>query len=815
MQLGPYRLDSLLGKGGFGEVWKAFDTALNRFVAVKLLSHAEPEELARFIREAQTAASLVHPNIAAIHHAGEIEKRPFIAMQLIDGPTLAKLNRRPQRDMARILRDVARAVAFAHSKGIVHRDLKPQNIMIDGEGRVFVLDFGLARRTDVTSSLTASGVLVGTPAYMSPEQARGYKVDARSDVWSLGATLYEMLAGRPPFVAPDIIDLLMRVVAEDPAPIAGDLGTVTLKCLEKDPARRYPTAQAFADDLDRWLAGDPISARRPSIAQHVRKHLRKRPLPFAAAAAAIVACVALLGVQSIRARSDSRSHAAEAERLLAVGTLEALVEADNHARLADPALRARVREKLGRLALSSGDFALARIAGVPVAQVEAAEQAQSKHRATQIRAAMDDIGKDLPGDRTLEDYVFECVRYDDEQTVKMLAEAIRSTEGRTNEERQVLTFCFRVLGRLDRDSVVAPLAEALRRLTDEDLAIECGVALANTRRAGANDALFVARNRLGVNSRFWVQVRRLASRVPDAVGGVEPSTPIDLRNRALTRHEKGDLDGAIADNTRALEINDRDIIALNHRGLARRDKGDLDGAMADFARALEIDPRFATAYTNRGMVRHSKGDFDGAIDDFTRTIELDHGNGTAHSNRGSARIARRDLDGAIADFTRAIELDPKSALAHCNRGNARREKLDVDGAIADFTRAIQIDPKDANAPYSRGLARLEKRDVDGALEDFTRAIELDPKAVGAYHQRGAVRLEKRDWDGAMADWTRVIALDPGNIEPHINRGLIRHKTGNVDGAIEDWERALVIGPNHEAAANLRKAIAEARKGREK
>ncbi len=237
-RVGAYVLDSLLGKGGFGEVWKARDEKLDRRVALKLLSGDDDQDRRRFLREAQTAASLSHPNIAAVYDVGD----NYIAMQLIDGETL-----KAGPDAVRHVRDAVRAVAFAHSKGIVHRDLKPANIMVERppvirdsrfETRVFVMDFGLARQIRPGSSLTASGALLGTPAYMSPEQARGERGDDRSDIWSLGATLHELASGRPPFEGSDIIEVLVRISEDEPPPLPGDLGAIIAKCLEKDPARR-------------------------------------------------------------------------------------------------------------------------------------------------------------------------------------------------------------------------------------------------------------------------------------------------------------------------------------------------------------------------------------------------------------------------------------------------------------------------------------------------------------------------------------------------------------------------------------------------
>ena len=212
-----------LGSGGMGEVWKAWDTQLSRWVALKFLKGSDDAEIERFEREAQLAARLSHPHIAAIYEVGHDQGRHWIAMQFIDGATLRGHSRADLRAIVDLVRDAARAVAVANDAGIIHRDLKPENLMVTRAGRaahVYVMDFGLARATEGASDLSVSGSIVGTPAYMPPEQARGQKADARADVWSLGATLYELLSGKKPFAGANVYETLRLVQEADPIPPA-------------------------------------------------------------------------------------------------------------------------------------------------------------------------------------------------------------------------------------------------------------------------------------------------------------------------------------------------------------------------------------------------------------------------------------------------------------------------------------------------------------------------------------------------------------------------------------------------------------------
>ncbi len=268
------------GEGGMGVVYKAHHKRLNRFEAVKLLrvgAASNAHVVDRFRFEAEATAALEHPNIVPVYGVGEVESIPYFAMKWIDGGELtrrtAEFQKEPQRSAA-LLAKVARAVHHAHRLGILHRDLKPSNVLLDAEGEPHVTDFGLAKQISPTEGsqrqeLTLTGVTLGTPSYMSPEQARGDKrVTIAADVYGLGGILYELLTGRPPFTGNSQPDVLCKVVTEPPVPPRAvnpaanrDLEAICLKCLEKDPSRRYLSAEAVAEDLDRFLAGEAVSVR--------------------------------------------------------------------------------------------------------------------------------------------------------------------------------------------------------------------------------------------------------------------------------------------------------------------------------------------------------------------------------------------------------------------------------------------------------------------------------------------------------------------------------------------------------------------------
>ena len=322
--LGEYEILDEVARGGMGVVYRARQVKLGRLVALKLIRDpalATVADLRRFRAEAEAVAQLDHPNIVPIYEVGQVDDCPYFSMRLLEGGNLARHVDRLKDDpraVAALIAKVARAVQFAHQRAILHRDLKPSNILLDEHDEPFVTDFGLAKRTDPDSrgsAATLSGAVMGTPAYMAPEQALGRTraVSTATDVYGLGATLFEALAGRPPFEADSTPELLRQVVeAEPPRPRAlnpkvdRDLETICLKCLEKDPGRRYPTAEDLAEDLARWLDGRPIAARAVTGRERLGKWARRKPTAAAlllVSAASLLGGLALTGWYSVRLAS--------------------------------------------------------------------------------------------------------------------------------------------------------------------------------------------------------------------------------------------------------------------------------------------------------------------------------------------------------------------------------------------------------------------------------------------------------------------------------------------------------------------------------
>ncbi len=838
-RLGRYVLAEALGAGGMGEVWKAWDTDLGRWVALKFPTVVESNH-ARFRREAQTAGKLTHPHIAAIYELGEAEGRIYIAMQYVPGVTLDTIPREDRRTLAALLRDAARAVAHAHEQGIVHRDLKPRNLMaVSGPAgwHVYVMDFGLARPIEGGDKLSSWGAVLGTPSYMSPEQSRGGPVDGRSDVYSLGATLYELLTGRAPFQGTTFYETLARVAAEEPArprlldpAIDRDLETIVLKCLEKDPDRRFATAGELADDLDRWLQNEPILARPPSLAYRLRRKLARRKGATGAAAAASLAVgllawwflagaperahlrehregmrlwdesrKATFGSETLdRARDRAREARARFERALAAAERpEALV------------MRGRCLELEGGEddAQASFERALALDPAHPEARVELAQVLLN--RAMRLRgppragftggvARIAEPEPEGPEERRLRERAEELLR-----------------RGPAPPALEELLEGLLLVARGDYAGGAERLARHSRTETwDADAMRLEGVCRFFSRDfKGAEEALerslrlsprATTRMRLGEALLAQGRVDAAVEAYTAAIG-IDPRLSKAWSDRGMARFTKGDLPGALADFDEAVRIDDRNAQAWLNRGATRHSMREFDAAIGDFGRALEIDPRYAAALVNRGVARKNKGDLAGAVDDYDRAIALDPRDASAHLNRGSARKLLGDADGAVADWNRALELRPGYAEALVNRAIVRRERGDLEGAIADYDEAARAAPGNPAVYYNRANARRLKKDLPGAIADYDEAIRLNPRLGHAWLNRGLVREEAGDREGAAGDFNEALRIGPPTAEAHLHRGNCRKVAGDRAGAIADFDAALGIDPRLAEALNSRGA----------
>ncbi len=845
---GKYVKVSRLGAGGMGEVWKGWDRELGRWVALKFLKHDDPQETLRFQREAQTAAGLNHPNIAPVHEVGQWGGKPFLAMQFVRGRTLAVVPRNDVRLLARLVRDAALAVHHAHTQGVVHRDLKPHNIMVE-ESRVYVMDFGLAKSTAVGSSVSVSGAILGTPAYMAPEQARGdsAQVGPRSDVWSLGATLYDLLADRPPFQADDVYALLKKVVEDEPPPLRkrsatadADLETLVMKCLEKDPGRRYGSALELAEDLTRWLAGEAIHAHPPSAAYKLRKFLTRRKGVVTVAALGLAA-VGILVPTLLRQRAltaEERETRFRSEKeLKELGHLwseiavvrewvrqpfrepeeiraaleKAVAGVSEFVRLhpGHPQalyIRARGLLYLGRIDAAERDLAEALRAepGFAPARALAGHAKLERYRiadsvsdsrgtkanrqaiAPLITQAQADFAAAAPEALSIERWGLAPTRLDAVQAVLGRALMARFVDGKKEE-------ALRMLREAHAESPSEEFARWLGALgpeEEEDRWMEETLRIAPHWQLGYVDR--------GTRRLTLRQYEKAAEDFTTALR-IDPDLFVAANNRGVALMHLRRLDEALRDLDRARSIDPTSALAWSNAAGARLLRGDFSGALKDTEEALARAPDFPVALANRGGAKLELGDLDGAIADSDRAITLDAGLAIAFTNRAGARLQRKDYEGAFKDAEESIRLDPTTGISYANRAGARIFRGDSAGALIDATKAIELDPGAAKAYINRAGALIQLGRGAEALEDAKKASEIRPGEVLAWINRSSARLLLGELDAALEDVRRAVELAPANADAVACRGAAHLMRDEHREARRDFDRALELDPKHPLA----------------
>ena len=804
-RLGRYVRTEKLGSGGMGEVWKALDTELNRWVALKFLKEEEPAFVARFLREARTSAGLSHPGIAAIYEVGEAEGRRFIAMQYVPGRTMDSIPWKDRRLLVRLFRDVARALDHAHKSGVIHRDLKPANLIVEEKGdrwSVSILDFGLARPIEGGERLSKSGEVFGTVPYMSPEQSRGEALDVRADVYSLGATMYELLTGRPPFVGRNLVELIRKIGSEEPSPlrkvdraIDGDLETIVMTCLQKDRRRRYPSARALAADLDRWLKREPILARPPSALYRLRMGLARRKAATAAVAAGLAlasvvawwAMVGSPGAEQARLSAEAMKSWAEARGLAMAGV--------------DPeGIRRRARA-----AREAFDRA--------IAVKEDAPSLVMKSRCLQLEARDDDALKAARRAHELDPANAEARL----ELAKLLLSKYRESRGtpgfrntsaphggkakltfeklapESPEQRGLREEAKRLLASGRGSPAQASFLEGLESMgrSEHSRAAEAFEAYAKLESWDAHGFRLAGINRY-LSSDFPGAVSALDQsllRVPKAAG---------FRWRGIAKHAQGLLEPALEDMTKAIELDRNDAAAYSSRGWVKARMGRHGEAIADYTKAIEVNPKLVAAYVNRGIARKLTGAPNEAMADYNRVIEIDPGIAEAYGNRGTVKDEKGDFDGAIADYTKAIEIEPTYTSAYSNRALAKCSKGLFDEAIADYSKAIELDPGMAVLYTNRGTAKASKRLYDEAIADHNKAIELEPDFAAAYSHRGGALADKGLRRQAIADFETALKLAPPDW-PHRSR---------IEKVLQNLERHTLCAEGDELfeRRNFREAL---------
>jgi eukaryotic-like serine/threonine-protein kinase len=802
---GRYRDLEHLGSGGMATVYKAYDPGLDRVVALKLLLHDDPKYAERLLFEARAQARIQHEHVCPIYEAGLEGGRPYIAMRLVAGEPLATAaGTLTLEQKLKLMKDVAEGVHEAHRVGLVHRDIKPSNIMVertpDRGWHAYVLDFGLAREV-AAPGLTQTGVVMGTPWYMSPEQVRGdsHALDRRTDVYGLGATLYELLGGMPPFEGESSIGVLMKVIQEEPIPLGVrsptvpvDVQSIVMKCLEKEPPRRYDSARALAEDIGRYLDGEPTLARPSRLFGRLAKRARKNRgvVATAAVALALVAAAAAVALQE-RARAAAGARLA-AEFARTVKDVEWTLRVAQMAPLHDirpekaamrerlQQIRSRIREVgapargPGAYALGRGELALGN-PGVALEHLEAAWEAG--HRPPEAAYALGlALGalyqRELPLVASITSPDLRQKRLQEIQTLyrdpaiarlrasegsdvassEYVEGLLAFYEGRYSEalakaEEAARGVPWLYEARLLQGDVQVALARQRHETGDAD---GSGRAVRDAEAAYGAAAAYARSSPVALEGLCQIGIQRMEVALYQRGGDLAPV--YDATRTACERVVAADADRA---EPHAKLANIHRFWA-NHLSYQARDPMAALGLAADSARqAIAIDPRNRRAHGNLGVIYRMRAAYEQghglpwtdslaqAIASLTTAMELSGADAGALNDLGNAYVTRAlaerregkdvrpDLQAAIGQYDKALQRMYDYGYAHANRGDAFMH-------LASYEIDHALDPAES---------------LRGAVADLERSVALLPKLEGT-HTRLADAL------GLQARWMVSRGEDP-------------------------------------------------------
>jgi serine/threonine protein kinase/tetratricopeptide (TPR) repeat protein len=813
-QLASYDLLEPLGEGGMGVVYKARQRGLKREVALKMIRgdrRGRPDLVARFRIEAEAVARLRHPNIVQIYEIGEAEGIAYLSLELLEGVSLADRlasNPQPGRPAAELIIKLATAVQVAHDANIVHRDLKPSNILFSGDGIPKITDFGLARLVESDSRQTESGQIMGSPSYMAPEQASGRTRDVgpAADIYALGAILYEMLTGRPPFKGETPIETIRMVIDTDPVPpsllvdrVERDLETICLKCLAKEPNRRYTSASALATDLERYRNGETILARRTPPWERGFKWCKRHPWRASVAAfGTIITGAAILGGLAYV------GHLRENERANNKRIFQAQEDFRNN-NLA--AARDNLREVQTRTEREPRLRELYDRAASLLVEIDrriANEKAEDRNRARfrefvrqrdhALFLETQFTGLDLPASRKAAEpparaalAIFGSPGPRDVWTLNPLPAILTG-----KEREEVRESCYELL-LVVAESVEQP-AEGLRWLD------------AAAKLSSLTPAYHLAR----ANCLERSGNAKEAGREREAAGRVLPSTPLDHFLLGREAYQRKDWNAALAYFDLALQLRpdhfwSHCLSAICSLQLRRPQpaKADLNACL----QGRDRQPEFAWLYVLRGFASYQVAALARRAAEMLQT---------------SGGILRREVQVQLrtceADYATALDLlarKPNEPLRYAllvNRGLLWVERHEWDRAVADFEAAIRLDGNIYLAYESLAAAREQQNKPDEALEAITRAITLRPEIVKLYRGRAAINVRRKEITAAqrtqaLGDLETAIHLEsPGNADvalDHTDRARLLYRDNRDNEALTACDAALKAAPDHLPAHQIR------------
>lgn len=705
MNFDDYELLKEIGRGGQGVVYRARQKSLNRTVALKVIGvgqWATEAHLKRFRLEAEAAASLNHPFIVPIHEIGERDGCCYFSMNLVEGGQLDEVVKREStstRGAAELIAKLARTVHYAHENGILHRDIKPGNVLLDKEGEPHLTDFGLARLVETESTVTRTTEMLGTPSYMAPEQAIGNNAEVTSaaDIYGLGAVLYQLLTGTPPFVGRSAYETVRLVLETEPRQprllnrkVDRDLSTICLKCLEKDPQRRYSSALALAEDLERWLRHEPIQARRTGFVTRGSKWLRRKPA-IAVSVASLVALIAVLAIVIWNGelfRQPPSNAAVVSEKSIAVLPFLNLSDNKANAYFAD-GIQDEILSRLSKIA--------------ELKVISRTSTEKYKSSPPNLR----EIGQQLRVANILEGQIQKAG--DEVRITVQLINASTDSHLWSETYDRKMTDMFGV-----ESEVAQRIASSLQaRLTGSE---QRAIAVRPTENTQAHQLYL--KGRFFWNKRTGPDLQAAVDYFQQAIA-TDPSYANAYAGLAqayllMPFYNAGASEGvfpkAKAAAVRAIELDETSPEGHAALAMLLTYEFKFGESEAEFKRAIELDPNYATAHHWYGnTLLTTLGRFDEAIQEGKRAIELDPFSLIINADLGSTLMLARRYDEAIGQLRATLSLDGNFAYAHSTLGSVLFLKGDVDAAIAEYKKVRNLDDScDALALLALADAKMGK-----------------------------------------------------------------------------------------------------------
>lgn len=824
---GPrYRIESRIGEGGMGTVYKAYDKELDRVVAIKLLRvgvAAEPSAMQRFKQELLLASKVSHKNILRIHDLGDVNGIKFISMAFIEGEDLhAELKRTgklPPDRIAKIARQLCAALDAAHSEGVVHRDLKPQNVLIDKQDDLYISDFGLAKSVEAgAAGMTRSGEFLGTPKYMSPEQVEAKPVDARSDLYSLGLMLYEMAAGEVPFSGESVLQVMYQRVKQKPKNIKtvnpelpDYLARIIMRCLEKEPELRYQSAKEILTDLDAERAS--ISAAR---SVQIALPVGANRMWLMIGGGLLLLLVLVFAIPPVRhlilpsgpgsALTKAGVPALTEGKFLAVIPFRVLGDQKTLGYIADGLVEG----------LSAKFFQLH---DVKLTSPQAVENVKKKDS---IEATARELGANLVVHGMVQggaDKIRVIVNLEDVADGKRLW-----SQEFSGVPKDLLTL---------EDQIYAKLSDALElKTTNEEKAIG---AARPTENIEAYDLYLKGRNALRGSQdirnvqtaiSFFEDALKKDSRFALAYTGVADASLLMYRDKK----DSFWAEKAVAAAQQAARINENLAEVRFSLGVVYSSTGKTSEAIAELKRALELAPNSDEGYRRLGNAYMAAGQKNEAIQAFQQAMKINPYFWVDQNAVGLAYFRYGDFDKALAAFRRVTELEPDNVFGYDNTGAVYFRQGKFEECIAPFQKSIQIQPH--YLAYSNlGAAYFYLKRYAESVPMFEKAVELNPNqtvAVGnladAYRWTGQKDKALATNDRAIALAFKELQVNPNNAEVMGSLALFYAKKGDASHALEFIKRArgadkanvslvykeamvhALAGRNNEAFASLREAF---------